>query len=93
MSGYVSVDVDIDDVLDQLSDEELMEAALSRKGSNELQKFEEGVDLQVVQLAYDALMRGDTEYCALLLERAIHPKWATPDAAAKAYVKAIGTRQ
>jgi hypothetical protein len=92
MRGYVSIDVDVDDVLDELSDGDLLEALMARKGQK-LAKDDPASELAVIQSAYDALLRGDSDYCALLLERVLRPKWASPDDATKAYVAAMGARQ
>jgi hypothetical protein len=92
MRSYVTVDVDIDDVLSELSDSDLIEALEARRKLAGSGKSVAGemAELGLIQDAYNALRRQDTEYAALILERVLYPKWATPEDSAKAFMVATG---
>ena len=90
MRSYVSVDVDIDDVLSELSDSDLVEALEARRKLPGRGKSVGGemAELAYIQDAYNALGRGDTEYAMLIIERVMYPKWASTEDAAKAFMAA-----
>lgn len=77
--GYVSVEIDTDDVLCELSDKQLVAEVRRRK-----------IDLpddeqQTVRTAIAQIQRGDTLDAITTLEREFFPKWASMQESRRAY--------
>jgi hypothetical protein len=78
----VEVDVEVDDVLSECSDEQLRDELASRRKNGS--PVAAPVDLEVLRAVMDAIDT-DPDHAKLLLERVIWPKWAAPEAAKDAY--------
>jgi len=81
---YVSVYVDIDDVLNEASDEELREELQSRHGKSRAGRDDELFDI------YETLMRGDVNGALAMLARLAFP--AEQADRAKTYARAKENR-
>lgn len=86
MRRYVNIncdaDVRVEDVLEQLSDDDLLEAFKAR------QKEVPPEPPDLITEAYQALLDGDSAEALLLLERYIFPRWSSSEACAEAYKQA-----
>lgn len=71
-TAYVSVDVNVEEVLDDVRDADLLEYVQSRfkTGGTPADDF-----MGLVREAYDALARGDTASASLSLEKALFPRF------------------
>lgn len=83
MSRTVSVYVDIDvgDVLDEISDEQLV-AALEARNIDAAKAAVDKIDLSFQPLVEEALgylKAGRADDAMLTLERALYPKWKSPE--------------
>ena len=83
---YVSVHVDPDDVLDELSDEQLEAELRQRKKKVPTEAKDELTEALEQALAF--IRRGDTEEAVLLIERTLHPVFPSFDLAMQAYARA-----
>lgn len=79
----VTTSVDICDVLDELSDEALIEEAKARDLT-----FNGSDYSQDITAAYEALRNGHAAEALSILDRICNPKWATQEACMDAYRKA-----
>ncbi|MGU3495900.1 hypothetical protein ACLBXM_17810 [Xanthobacteraceae bacterium A53D] len=103
MSGIITVDVDvyIDEVLEKLSDDELL-SELRERARRDPKKFEATVrelglaaiepaaPVVLVEEALEDLRDGRTADAALVLERICRPKWKAPSEALEALGKLKG---
>lgn len=71
-SGYMSIEVDLDEALDHVDDDTLMEEVKQRKLSLGRDDFEPMDDLRD---AHAALLRGRPAEALTIMERLINPKW------------------
>lgn len=71
-SGYMTVDVDLDEALDCIDDETLLREVKERKLSLGRDDFDPMIDLCD---AHEELLRGRPATALAILERLIHPKW------------------
>jgi len=71
-SGYMTVDVDLDEALDHVDDDTLMAEVKQRKLSLGRDDFEPMDDLRD---AHDELLRGRPAEALAIIERLINPKW------------------
>lgn len=73
--------IDLDDVLDELSDEQLREAMERRciDTARNVEQAKEDSLRPMLEEALDLLRSGRAEDAALCLERALFPKWKTPE--------------
>ena len=80
-NGYVTVDVTVDiaDVIEDISDFDLLEECRSRKLS--VGDVGEAVDMDIVKEAYSALLRGHPAEAKSILDRIVFPKWRNTEAA------------
>lgn len=83
MSKTVSayVDIDVDDILHQISNEVLAKE-LEDRNIAAIQAKQEEIDLSFVPLVEEALTYlriGRADDAALTLERALYPKWEKPE--------------
>lgn len=83
---YVHVAVDVNDVLSEISDDDLLEAV-------ELRELEKGgrpeeLDQSALEQIHAALRSRDYEEATLICERLLFPKWPSPKLAAEALQKA-----
>lgn len=87
MAGYVSVDVSVDDILEELSDSDLI-AELETRG---IDPSGLGVESSksVVRRAITLMQRGENIDAMTELERFFFPKWETITASEKAYKEAM----
>jgi hypothetical protein len=70
--GYMTVDVDLDEALDNIDDATLIEELKERKLSLGRDDFDPEVDLRD---AHEELLRGRPAEALAILERLIRPKW------------------
>lgn len=91
--GYVNVSVNLDEIFDDISDDNLVEELKRRKRTEaELKRLSGRADDRVedgIRDALDCLRSGRTEEAALMLERLANPKWSDPDKAWEAYHEAL----
>ena len=78
--GEVDVEVDVDDLLGEVSTEDLLE---------ELRERGEDVPLNGLGLAYQCLLRGDANGALAILEPILHPRFPSTKIAEAAYRKAM----
>jgi hypothetical protein len=78
--GEVEVDVDVGELLGEISTEDLLE---------ELQGRGEDVPLDGLGLAYQCLLRGDANGALAILEPILHPRFPSTKIAEAAYRKAM----
>lgn len=76
----VSVDVDVDDVLADVSDQELIE---------ELALRDAATHRDTVRTVIQQIQRGDTLDAITTLEREFFPKWASVEASRQQYALAV----
>jgi hypothetical protein len=87
----VNVDIDVDDVLDELTDERVFQEAEERKSrSSKFATFR--APAQVVTRAINLIRAGDINAGLTELEREFLPKWADKDACEAAYQRAMALR-
>ncbi len=82
----VDVDIDVDDFLDNLTNEDLLAELRSR----EIQGPALGCEEAEAKRALDCLRRGDVEEAALILERALFPKFKNLGMCMSQFAKAKG---
>lgn len=84
---YISVEVDVFDVIDAISDGDLIKALDSRKINTQapLEKRDDILD------AYNAIMRGEPNEAALILHAVLFPRFKSPDDALAKLVAAKNT--
>lgn len=70
--GYMTVDVDLDEALDNIDDDTLMAEVKERKLSLGRDDFDVNDDLRD---AHEELLRGRPAEALAILERLIRPKW------------------
>lgn len=87
-SGYMTVDVDLDEALEALSDDSLLQEIKDRKLSLGRDDFDALDDLRD---AHEELLRGRPAYALAILERLIRPKWQSTKACEIELKKALGT--
>ncbi len=75
--GYVTVTVDISDVIDDIDDASLLEEVKERKLSLGRDDFDPMDDLRD---AHEELLRGRPAEALAILERLIRPKWRSTNA-------------
>jgi hypothetical protein len=78
--GDVEVDVDVDELLGEVSTEDLLE---------EIRERGEDVPLNGLELAYQCLLRGDANGALAILEPILHPRFPSTKIAEAAYRKAM----
>ena len=74
---YMTVDVDLGEALDEMTDEMLLEAVSERKlklGRNDFDPIDDLRDM------HEELLRGRPAEALAILERLIHPKWHSTNA-------------
>lgn len=76
-SGYMSVEVDLDEALEALDDESLMQEIKDRKLSLGRDDFEPMDDLRD---AHEELLRNRPAEALAILERLLRPKWQSTKA-------------
>jgi hypothetical protein len=70
--GYLTVDVDISEVIDEIDDFDLLEEIKERKLSLGRDDFD---PLEDIRDAYNELLRGRMGEAKVILERLLMPKW------------------
>lgn len=70
--GYMTVDVDLDEAVDHMTDEMLLEEIKDRKLSLGRDDFDPVDDLHEI---YNELLRGRPAEALVILDRLLHPKW------------------
>lgn len=76
MSSYVSVDVLIDDVLDEIDDDDLLAEIASRRLKGKPSKIGDGTtDIEIVREAYAELLCGRAAEARSILERLVYPRF------------------
>lgn len=77
ISLNVDVDIYVDEVLEELSDDDLIEEAARRKLEARITNKvkAEGDPLEMLDEVLDALRRKDSDEALFLLERILHPKF------------------
>jgi hypothetical protein len=92
--GSVTVDVDLDDVLDQFDDDDLRAELDSRRRRGSKHFFGRGVinlgEGDFAEDALDALKEGRIDDAMLILERGLRPKFREAGDVLAAYDKAMG---
>lgn len=82
----VDVDIDVDDFLDNLTNDDLLAELRSR----DIQGPALGCDESEAQRALECLRKGDVEEAALILERAIYPKFKNLGSCMSLFAKVKG---
>lgn len=75
--GYMTVDVDLGEALDEMTDDMLLEEVKERKLNLGRDDFDPMDDLRDMQ---EELLRGRPAEALAILERLIHPKWQSTNA-------------
>lgn len=87
---YLTADVDIDvsEVLHELSDEDLLEEIKERKLEAKAKARVTAADpFELLDEVLESLQRGDSREALFLLERILHPKFASVEACEKQFAK------
>jgi hypothetical protein len=88
--GYMTVDVDLGEAIDEMTDEMLLEEIKDRKLSLGRDDFDPVDDLKD---AHEELLRGRPAEALAILERLIRPKWKNTRACEmelKGFLAAVG---
>lgn len=75
--GYMTVEVDLDEALDEIEDDVLLQEVQERKlqvGANDFNPEED------LREAYAALLRGHTAEAISIMDRLLRPKWSSAKA-------------
>jgi hypothetical protein len=75
--GYMTVDVDLGEAVDQMTDEMLLEEVKDRKLSLGRDDFDPIDDLHEI---YNELLRGRPAEAMVILDRLLRPKWSNAKA-------------
>jgi hypothetical protein len=89
--GYMTVDVDLNEALDNIDDDTLLEEVKERKLSLGRDDFDPVDDLKD---AHEELLRGRPAEALAIIERLIRPKWKNTRACEmelKGFLAAVGT--
>lgn len=80
-----SISVDVSDVIDQIDDDDLLEEVARRKLLPSASG--EAMPEDLVDEAYQELLRGRTDEARVILDRLLHPKFRSVKAAQQAFTK------
>ena len=80
--GYITIDVD--EVLEEATDEDILEEVKLRNLSLSVER--EATDRDLVEEAYVALQRGNILEARSILDRILFPKWGTKKECEEQYV-------
>lgn len=75
--GYMTIDVDLGEAVEQMTDEMLLEEVADRKLSLGRDDFDPVDDLHEI---YNELLRGRSAEAMVILDRLLRPKWSNATA-------------
>lgn len=78
-----TIEIDVADVLDEISDDDLLDEVHTRK----LSTSGEPTDREIMEEAHAALMRGKAAEARTILERILFPKWSSSRECEANYIK------
>ena len=90
LMGTISVDIDVDDIIDQLEDSQVFEEARRRRKSTPAVSF--STNAEIVSRAITLIRIGRVDDGTTLLEREFMPRWKDKADCAAAYALAIALK-